>query len=127
MREPAEHAGALRPESVCYMLSNVAIGRYCAAHPGADLFAHGTFFRYLLDRSTAPPRGRPPQPVWRNIPFVMQAVEEIAPERVLAVGANAGRWNMLLLEFAGGEFASSPPTIRSISSPRRRMAGTICY
>jgi Glycosyl transferase family 2/Capsular polysaccharide synthesis protein/N-terminal domain of galactosyltransferase len=105
VREPSHHAMVIKSDAICYMLSNVAIGRYRAASPGADLLASGTFFRYLLNRSlSAPLRTERAAAVWRQIPFVMEAIEEIAPQRVLEVGPNAGRWSMLLREFGGVEY-----------------------
>ena len=47
---PQGHERAFNPRSICYMLSNHALGPY-SAHPDADLLADGTFFRYLLYRS----------------------------------------------------------------------------
>lgn len=46
------HDQNFNSRSICYMLSNHVVGKYVYAHPEANLLAEGTFFRYLLARST---------------------------------------------------------------------------
>lgn len=45
------HGRMFNSRSICYMLSNHVVSGYVNSHPGADLLAEGTFFRYLLARS----------------------------------------------------------------------------
>jgi GT2 family glycosyltransferase len=49
------HARIFDPQAFCYMLSNTEVGKYRTVHPGADLLADGTFFRYLLERALSGP------------------------------------------------------------------------
>lgn len=46
-----QHARRIDHRALCYMLCNSEIRRYQAAHPGTDLLARGTFFRYLLTQA----------------------------------------------------------------------------
>lgn len=45
------HDRTLNSRSICYMLSNHVVSGYVRSHPGANLLAERTFFRYLLTRS----------------------------------------------------------------------------
>jgi hypothetical protein len=45
------HDDTFNSRAICYMLSNHVVGGYVHSHPGVDLLAEGTFFRYLLARS----------------------------------------------------------------------------
>ena len=50
-RSPAQHDNAIDPQALCYMLSNAAMTRHIADHPGAELLRASTFFSHLLRRS----------------------------------------------------------------------------
>jgi hypothetical protein len=45
------HSSMLDRNAWCYMLSGQEIQKYTAEHPGSDLLAKGTFFRFLVERS----------------------------------------------------------------------------
>ena len=49
--DAAEHARSFDPDALTYMLSNTQITAFAAQHPGADLLAPRSFFRFALAKS----------------------------------------------------------------------------
>src|SRR5262249_25945176 len=96
---PKGHDSVVNPRSICYMLSRNTVDGYVARHQDADLLAAGTFFPYLLGRSRTTPeatgdadRRHPPATVRSTsmpratralLPFCLQAIVDIRPDRVL--------------------------------------------
>jgi Capsular polysaccharide synthesis protein len=108
VREAAEHERFFNQRAVCYMLSNQAIQKFqaSASSRNHNLLADGTFFTYLLNRAvnaaehaTGGRLTRKDGDRWQQIPFCVEAITEVSPQRVLDVGLGFGRWGMLIREF----------------------------
>lgn len=106
------HEESFNHRSVCYMLANNMIRWYVAEHPTVDLLAAGTFFNFLLERSSGSSGGDTmgePEAVtaapasarvqWRHLAFATQALVDIDPNRVLDIGVGFARWGALVRQF----------------------------
>jgi SAM-dependent methyltransferase len=104
VNEAAVHERAFDERAICYMLSNVNVQRFQAAHPVQNLLSEDSFFSYVLKKALGeselkPTAQKPRTRNWQHIPFCMDAVVGVDPEKVLDVGIGFGRWGMLLREF----------------------------
>lgn len=107
-RSDAEHEQVFNEQAICYMLSNMAVQDYCKTHQLDDLLAEGSFFRYLSQRAlqvkdipTVVPEPSNETHVngshkWRQMPFCLDAISQVAPARVLDLDMGLGRWGLLL-------------------------------
>jgi hypothetical protein len=105
VREPAEHDALIQERAICYMLSNVAVQRFRAENPGADLMAENTFFRHLLARSLRKPdslavnNGPVTVQPGQQLPFWLDALAALVPNTILDCSADFGRWGVMVREF----------------------------
>jgi hypothetical protein len=110
--DAARHELRFNPRAICYMLANRSMQRYLAgrrATGSPNLLDERTFFSFLLKRALsaeAPPAqtGLIAETVtrangWRQLPFCIEAMIQMAPRRVLDLGPGLGRWGMLIREF----------------------------
>jgi hypothetical protein len=102
---PTDHESVFDDRAICYMLSNNSIQRHQAAYPQQNLLDEGTFFRLLLDKAL--PEEKPVMPDkqtvpsvrdWQLVPFCLEALRDLAPQRVLDVGVALGCWGLLIRE-----------------------------
>ncbi len=105
----AEHEHNFNSRAICYMLSNVTLQHFQAANPSKNIMGERTFFQYLLTKSlnerTSAPVELPKTPSapgrssWQALPFCVEAMVEVSPNRVLDLGVGLGMWGMLVREF----------------------------
>jgi hypothetical protein len=104
-----QHERTFNQRAICYMLANESLQRYLATHQAPDLLNEETFFSFLLSRALGRAETTVPGNLstqislsangWRLLPFCLEAVTELAPQRVLELGPGLGRWGMLIREF----------------------------
>ena len=99
-----QHARQVNPRALCYMLSNQNVQQCQRRNPRQNLLHDGSFFRHLLARAMQPEAAAPPQSLLapltlaESLPWVLQTLVELAPERALDLGGRYGFWAALLLE-----------------------------
>jgi len=105
VREPVEHDALIQKRAICYMLSNVAVQRFRAENPGADLLAENTFFRHLFAKSLRKPEavaandGPVPVRPWQQLQFWLDGLADVTPSTILDCSADFGRWGVMVREF----------------------------
>lgn len=99
--DDAAHSAAFDPHAICYMLSNTEVQRFQAANPSADLLRQDTFFSYLVRKSLqgAEAPSRDAGPAFQQVPFCLEAIAALQPQRVLDIGTGTGRWGVLIRDF----------------------------
>ena len=104
----SEHRHKFDADAICYMLSNGAVINYQKKFPDADLTAENTFFSYLVRRvlnetataeSVVESFDAPnleKENRRKSLAFYLEMIAEIAPQTVLDLNADSGRWAYLL-------------------------------